>query len=349
MERKSRTGSQQKSGKKEGEEKTTIKNLSFCGFGHGGNVTAVDVKDGKIIRLRPLHRDWKYDPAQFRPWKIKARDKTFEPVMKTLLPPLALGYKKRVYSPNRILFPLKRVDFDPNGERNIQNRGYSGYVRISWDEALDIITSEIKRVQKKYGPSAILTQADGHGETKQVHGPHGCSVRLLEMMGGHTMQTRNPDSWEGWWWGAKHVWGCEPLGQQEPHNNVVPDIAQNGELLLYWGCDAETTQYGWGGLTPSRLMFWFKELGIKSIFICPDLNYSAAVHADKWIPILPNTDAALQLAIAYVWITEGIYDKEYVNTHTVGFDKVKDYVLGKEVVFPKRRNGLRKLQKFRRG
>ena len=80
----------------------------------------------------------------------------------------------------------------------------------------------------------------------------------------------------------------------------------------------------------SRLCYWFTELGIKQIYICPDLNYGAAVHADKWIPILPNTDAALQLAIAYLWITEGTYDKEYVATHTVGFDKFEEYVLGKE-------------------
>ena len=52
-------------------------------------------------------------------------------------------------------------------------------------------------------------------------------------------------------------------------------------------------------------------------------------------PILPNTDAALQLAIIYIWITEGTYDKKYVATHTVGFDKVKDYVLGKEDGVPK--------------
>ena len=62
-----------------------------------------------------------------------------------------------------------------------------------------------------------------------------------------------------------------------------------------------------------------REVGIKQVYICPDLNYGAAVHADKWIPILPNTDAALQLAIIYIWITEGTYDKEYVKTHTVGF------------------------------
>jgi len=80
----------------------------------------------------------------------------------------------------------------------------------------------------------------------------------------------------------------------------------------------------------SRFCYWFTELGIKSIYICPDLNYGAAVHADKWIPVRPNTDAALHLAIAYTWITEGTYDKEYVATHTFGFDKFEEYVLGKE-------------------
>ena len=51
--------------------------------------------------------------------------------------------------------------------------------------------------------------------------------------------------------------------------------------------------------------------------------------------MLPNTDAALQLAIMYMWITEGTYDKEYVETHTVGFDKMKAYVLGEEDGVPK--------------
>jgi trimethylamine-N-oxide reductase (cytochrome c) len=65
------------------------------------------------------------------------------------------------------------------------------------------------------------------------------------------------------------------------------------------------------------------------------LNYGAAVHADKWIPIRPGTDAALQLAIAYVWITQGTYDKEYMATHAVGFDQFAEYVLGREDGLPK--------------
>ena len=324
-----------KAGMESKHEKSFVKGLSLIDFSLDGNSSAVDVNNGKIVRIRPLHYDWQYDKKEFNPWKMEARGQVFEPTMKTLLPPFGLAYKKRVYSPNRILYPLKRVDWDPNGDRNVENRGKSKYVRISWDEAVEIIASELKRVKEKYGPEAVLSQADGHGEGKPIHTAHGSAIKLLALLGGYTMQIRNPDSWEGWYWGAKHAWGMEPVGEMLPAANLIPDIAKNTELLLFWGCDPETTPWGFNGQMASRVCYWFNELGIKCLYICPDLNYGAAVHADKWIPIRPNTDAALQLAIAYVWITDGTYDKEYVATHTFGFEKFKEYVLGKEDGIPK--------------
>ncbi|MCK4273850.1 MAG: molybdopterin-dependent oxidoreductase, partial [Dehalococcoidales bacterium] len=323
--------------KPEKHEKTYIKSTDLSSGSKHSHLAFIDVKDGKIVRTRPFRYDWKYKPEEFNAWKIEARGQTFHVPMKSLIAPFGLGYKKRVYSPNRIMYPLKRVDWNPDGERNPQNRGKSGYIRISWDEATEIVAGEIKRIHQKYGPYAILGQADGHGETKAVHATHGCGCRLLELMGGFTFQVRNPDSWEGWYWGAKHVWGCEPVGLQWPYNaNIIPDIAKHTELLLCWGCDPETTPWGFAaGQIASRWFYWFTELGIRQIYVCPDLNYGAAVHADKWIPILPNTDAALHLAIAYQWITEGTYDKEYIVTHSIGFDKFADYVLGKEDGIPK--------------
>jgi anaerobic selenocysteine-containing dehydrogenase len=321
LKRKSKTG-----------EKTVIKGTGFSAHSVGSHISAVDVRAGKILRIRPLHYDWKYKPEEFSPWKIEARGKVFEPPMKSMITPFGIGYKKRIYSPNRILYPLKRVDFDHKGERNTQNRGISKYVRISWDEALDIITSELKRVHKTYGPEAVYVQGEGHGESKTVHGTHGCSTLLLDHLGGYTQQIRNPDSWEGWYWGSKHVWGGEPVGMaSEYQTNLYPDIARNTDMMLFWGCDPETTPWGFaGGQMTSRMCYWFTELGIRCIYICPEVNYAAAVHADKWIPVLPNTDAAMHLAIAYTWITEDTYDKKYIATHTVGFEKFKEYVLGKE-------------------
>ena len=178
--------------------------------------------------------------------------------------------------------------------------------------------------------SAILSQSDGHGEGKTVQTTHGSANKLLELLGGLTWQIRNMDSWEGWSLGAKHVWGMEPLGENSHAGNIMPDIAENSGMLLFWGCDPETTPWGFNGQQASRLCYWFSELGIKQVYVCPEVNYGAAVHADKWIPVLPNTDAAMQLAIAYTWIKEGTYDKKYIATHVVGYQEFEDYVLGKE-------------------
>ena len=294
-------------------ERTVVRDMCFIGISWGGNACMVDVKDDKVVRIRPARFYDRYTREEVKPWVMHARGKTFDPGDKTLPPPFSIAYKKRVYSPARIRFPMKRVDFDPAGApgstgpggRNIQNRGVSKYERISWDEALDIITGEMHRIKETYGATAILYQNDQHGENKTVHGPHGCGRKLLDLFGGYTHQVRNADSWEGWYWGAKHVWGCEPIGQQLPQKNLLYDISKNAELLLFWGCDQETTTWGWGGQLPSRFSYWWTELGIKQIYIAPDCNYANAVHADKWIPILPNTDAALYLAIAHRWFTRG--------------------------------------------
>ena len=326
-----------------GADKQVIRGSGLIGPMDSGAPTVVDVKDGKITRIRPFDYAAGSDAKDFSPWRMEARGKTFEPPLRAPLGPLGTAYKKRVYSKNRVRYPLKRVDWDPAGApgstgpggRNTQNRGTSKYVRISWDEAAELVATELKRVGATYGPEAVLSQADMHGESKHLSPSHGCANRLLSLLGGYTIQMRNLDSWEGQNWGAKHVWGCEPVGEMMPAANLYPDIAENSELLLFWGCDPESTPHPIQGTLASRLCYWLTELGLTSVYVCPDLNYGAAVHADKWIPILPNTDAALQLAIAYVWISEGTYDKEYIATHSYGFEKFEDYVLGKEDGVPK--------------
>src|SRR4030042_918283 len=95
-------------------EETFVRSVGFLGIPGGGAAGAVDVKDGKIVRIRPLHYEWKYDRKEFNPWKIHRNGKTLEQSMKSLPGPFSMAYKKRTYSPNRIKYPLKRVDWDPN-------------------------------------------------------------------------------------------------------------------------------------------------------------------------------------------------------------------------------------------
>jgi len=321
-------------------EESVIRGTGFMGFGREYTPARVDIKHGRILRIRPLHYDDEgFGPEYLKPWKIEIRGKVLEPPMKSLVSALGLSYKKRVYSPNRIKYPLIRVDWNPNGQRNPQNRGRSKYRRISWDEATDIIASEILRIQKKYGYFAILAQGDGHGEGKVIHGPHGCQTQLLRHMGpdmqsSYTMQLRTPGSWEGWYWGGKHFNGWETTGTSAPSTNVTMDMAQNCELMLHM-TDKDTTLGMTFGRWISRVYRWLKDIGIEHVFIGPDLCYGGAVLGSKWIPILPCQDGALFLAIAYTWIVEDTFDKEYIATHSVGFDKFKAYVMGDEDGVPK--------------
>lgn len=317
-------------------DKTVYKSLGLCGFGMGSNSACVDVKDGKILRIRPLDYTEKYDLESFNPWKLVGKNGvTIEPKTHTTPAPLQYGYKKRVYSPNRIPFPMKRVDWDPEGERNPQTRGESKYERISWDEATTIVAKELMRLKKTYGPLSVLAQVDGHGESKVIHAAHGCPSKVLDLMGGYTLQARQPDSWEGWTWGAKHIWGMDPVGKQDNVMNIFQDIGNNGDAVIFQGGDPETNPFGWGGMMPGRLVRWLEDCGLKMIYISPDLNYTGAAHPGKWFPVLPNTDAALQCAIAYTWMVEGTYYKEHQETHAVGFDWFQRYILGGEDGVPK--------------
>lgn len=272
---------------------TVNKSLAWLGSGGGCNATHVDVMDGRVVRIRPIHFDECYTKEERRAWSFEKDGKVFEAGDRTLPPPLSIAYKKRADSPNRIPYPLIREDFDPKGERNPQNRGKSKYRRISWDEATQIVADEVQRVHDTYGPQSIYCQGDGHGEGNAYAGGHGCQINCFDLADGCCIQARQPDSWEGWVWGGKHIWGMEPVGSSTAQNNVFKDITENGDAVLFWGCDPETAPWGWGGQQASRLCTWFTDIGVKQIYICPDVNYGAAAHADKWIPVLPNTDAAL--------------------------------------------------------
>ena len=107
----------------------------YTNMTNGGPVF-IYVKNDKIIRITPIE----FDDTDPDTWSINARGKTFKPPRRTSLAPHGMNWKSMVYSPDRILYPMKRVDFDPNGKRNQKNRGISGYERITWEEALDIVS-----------------------------------------------------------------------------------------------------------------------------------------------------------------------------------------------------------------
>jgi molybdopterin guanine dinucleotide-containing S/N-oxide reductase-like protein len=290
----------------------------------------VYVKDGKIIRITPIE----FDESDAPPYTIEARGRKFTPPRRCTISPFGYAMKSTIYSPDRILYPMKRVDFDPNGERHCENRGITGYERISWDEALDIVASEIKRVRRDYGPGAILSSAPSHHMWGNI-GYYLSVHRRFTSVIGCTQVVPNPDSWEGWFWGATHHWGNSMrLGGAEIYG-TVEDALKECEMVVFWGSDPESVPGAYSGFESTIRRQWLQELGVKTVHINPYYDYTAALMGGKWLAPRPDTGNAMALAIAYVWITEDLYDKEYVASRTTGFDKWKDYILGKEDGIPK--------------
>ena len=289
------------------------------------------VSGSKIVRSLPF-----YIPDDVRLYEIKTSRGNFSRPKKEVQMPFAFAAKRRVHSSTRVKYPLLRTDWSPDNP-NTEQRGKSGYRRISWDQALDIIVDQLKRIREKYGSmEPVLVQADGHGQSGYLQSLHFWGHYLFDMMrerlgwGWWTQQVRNPDSWEGYYWGAKHVWGFDnTLG--EPYQDAVwDDVLEHAEMVIFSGNDPEATGLGMSGSIALEMPKWLKRAGIKIVAISPDLNYAAAIHADKWIPVKPNSDAALYFALAHTWIVEGNYDKEYVKTHTIGFDEFKKHVMGED-------------------
>ena len=289
-----------------------------------GGPVRVYVKDGVITRMRPIV----FDDTDAPSWEIQARGRKFSPPRKTTLQSYEVPERQRVYE-NRIHYPLKRKNFDPNGERHPELRGKDEYERISWDEALDLVAGEITRIRETYGPAAITAMTSSHHNWGFLHYKLGPLGRFFNILG-YSQCLDNPDSWEGWHWGATHTWGYWwRLGHCE-QSELLQDALKNTEQIVFWSVDPNSTSYMYSGQENLIWRIWMKELGIQFVVIDPYCNCTAGSMGDKWLAPRPGTDAALAEAIGYVWLTEDTYDHFFVENRTYGFEEWKKHILGED-------------------
>ena len=308
----------------------------FTNLTTGGPIS-VYVEDGKITRVRPLQVPEEDYP---KPWTVEDRNgKKYSPPKAMRVAQNILAEKNRLYSEDRILYPMKRVDWDPDGERNPQNRGISGYERISWDEAATIIAKEIDRLAPRDENGVF----DGHQIAAITGSHHNWGIvgykmapfgRFFSMLN-YTPILDNPDSWEGWMWGAPHMYGFSwRLGQPEQFD-LLPDAFKNTDMIVFWSNDPDSTHGIYSGQESNIWRVWLKEMGMKCVFIDPFYNYTNAVMDGTWFAPRPGTDTALAAAIAYQWIIDDTYDHFYIENRTEGFEEFKAYILGEEDGVPK--------------
>jgi trimethylamine-N-oxide reductase (cytochrome c) len=275
----------------------------------------VHVREGKILRIEPMQ----FDPQKVKSWQVEAQGQTYKPPLTHPLLPWGITSKHMAYSEHRVNYPMKRIDWDPCGQRNADKRGQSGYERISWDEAFKILEDEYNRILDEYGPSALCYTHSAHPEWGSLHYLFSDLYRFRDLFGGTYLEF-TPNSWEGWACGGPFLWGFWMGHGIPPAEDTLQDISIESDMIILWGSDPMFHNV-YNGVDTARLWQWWHDLGKEIIVIDPLFNETAAAVADVWLPIYPGTDNALAAAIAYQWVVDDTCDWEYLDTHTVGFDE----------------------------
>jgi len=227
------------------------------------------------------------------------------------------SYRDRLYHPDRLQYPMKRVG----------KRGEGKFERITWDEALHVIAEQTQRIMKDYGPDAVYIQyATGNtGRTAERE----WMKRLMGLYGGYL-------SYYGTYSTAcTQVATPYTFGTNNTGSSREDWVNSKVIILLGWN-PAETIH----GTNTAYYLKRAKQAGAKMICIDPIYSDTAVGLADQWIPIRPTTDSALLDAMAYVIITENLHDQAFLDKYCLGFDEehmppgipkgnsYKSYILG---------------------
>ena len=214
--------------------------------------------------------------------------------------------RRRVYNPDRLKFPMKRVGA----------RGEGKFIRISWEEAFETISGSLKDIIGKYGNEAVyLNYGTGTlGGTMTRSWPPGSTLiaRLMNCCGGYLNHYGDYSS-------AQIAAGLNYTYGGWADGNSPSDI-ENSKLVVFFGNNPGETRLSGGGVT-YYLAQAREKSNARMIIIDPRYTDTAAGREDEWIPIRPGTDAALAAALAHVMITENLVDQPFLDKYCVGYDE----------------------------
>lgn len=242
---------------------------------------------------------------------------------------------KLPYSKARILRPMVREGYLKNGPASRNRRGDEPFVPVSWEQALELASEEIRRVYDAYGPSAVFGCSYGWKSTGKIHSAHTLQQRLLNLMGGF-IRCENSYS-------TAAVAKILPyvVGEADPKSTSWEVVLESSETVVFWGCDPfVTNDVDWQTtLHPAyRYMLELKRRPIRKIFInpvCPETAPAFGMEDADWFAPRPGTDCAMMLGMIYELVATGEADRGFLATHVSGWEIFLDYVTGRTDGVPK--------------
>jgi anaerobic dimethyl sulfoxide reductase subunit A len=295
---------------------TTV--VTSCAHNCGSRHMLVAHKKGDVI-VRISTDDGRYQRGGFF-----GKDTEEEPQVRGCL--RGRSYRQRLYSAERLLYPMGRVG----------KRGEGKFKRLSWDEALEYIARKMIEIKNQYGSTALLDQSYAGASYGVLHKSdqiEGLLGRFLGMFGCRTSSWSVP-SYQGTTSSSRWTFGTIEDGNED-------DAFAHSKLIIMWGWNPAYTFHGGNTFYYMRLA---KQRGCKFVLVDPQYTDSASAYDAWWIPIRPNTDAAMLAGMAHYIFVNNLQDQDFINRFTLGMDagtmpnwaanspngqeNFKDYILG---------------------
>ena len=213
----------------------------------------------------------------------------------------------------RLKYPMKRKHWMPGGGDNVngQLRGEDEWERITWDEAFDYVSQEMRRIYDEHGPSSVLHMSFPRTilRSSLLNPLGGCSTfEFCDSYGASFMYSGNLGS---------AFYGFEP---GHTANNDRLDLL-NADYIVFEGGNP-----AWCSAGSPMYHFWrAKQAGAKFVYVGPEKNLTAMTLDAKWIPCRPGADTAFLLGVAYEMLRldeqhGNVIDWDFLNRCTIGFD-----------------------------
>lgn len=243
--------------------------------------------------------------------------------------PSPIGRSVPAVTRSRVIRPAVRKGWLDNGPGG-GGRGRDPFVEVDWDTALDLVSTELDRVRSEFGNQAIYGGAYGWSSAGRFHHAQSQIHRFLATIGGYTRSV-NSYSLAAAEVIVPHVVGHSWDDVQDMHTSW-PVIAESTDVFCaFGGVPWKNSQIQYGGQGTHTMRGWMaaaRERGCQFVNVGPLRDDLLDELGARWIPIRPNTDTALMLALMRRLVVTGRADTSFLDRYCHGWDRLAAYLSG---------------------
>lgn len=255
-----------------------------------------------------------------------------QPTDKRPTPMLTEGVLARTYDKTRVAGPMVRKSYLEGfrtGKTHAELRGREPFVQVSWDVALGLTARAILDTIEKYGNEGCFSSSYGGWSHAGIFRPNVLQGRFFNLLGGSSMTAGDYSA------GAGQIIMPLVLGDLEVYSAQTcwEEVAKHTEVMVFVGCDPnKNNRIEYTVADHDMYPNWeaIKKAGVKCISINPQRTTTDEVMGSEWVPIIPNTDTALFLAMSHHLLTTNRWNRDFIEKYTVGFDRFRAYLEGRD-------------------